>query len=522
MGRFIIFFFLLFLYSLESIPIKVPTERHENAYDIKTHLGHYPFLSYLTFRNICDHMIDQSNEWFDPDEVEQGDSVYISLSYLDWFEKEVHDQIKYPYVLVSGDVGAWMPHPDFKRLLYDPKLAAWVCKNMIFSYHPKLFQMPMGQDFGIFILDDPKITYYLLEAIANKTMPKKHLLYMNHHPRKFGERDEIIKLFEKKPYCLSRNHSGQEHICISRLEFYNEMATCQFVLSPLGIETDSVRTWEAIVLDCIPIVEHTFLDPSYERLPVVMVHDWKEVTPKFLRKQLRRLKDRKKDEAFFDHWFKLIRNIQKQIRNNDWTAGQLEVTLFSDQDLNDLSSILNNEHLIFRPCIYYGFLSGLRPFQLQNRYWGLVDVYDPYLNEEIFFNYKNQVKDLSLLKNQHLIILIPTQTPLLTYLQSEAPYSSGPCTVFLDLTYYRTSLFVGFTKCVIEYGNFRKSLTNDLSKLYENLASGSLICGNMKDNTYVKECLEMFCQENNLSISSKGSFWYLYKSDIKANLVQRE
>jgi hypothetical protein len=281
-----IFFCCVFLIKLHAIPIKVPTERYRGFYDKSFHPGYYPFISYLTFRNMCDIVIDETTEWFDPDQVELGDTLYLNIWYLDWFVDHVHDKIKVPYILVSCDVGGWLPDPRLKKLLYDPKLAAWFCRNIIFSYHPKLVQLPMGQDLALFHPEDLELTQTLLNAVAKKSLPKKHLLYMCHYPRPHGERDKLVKLFEDQPYCLSRNHSGQEYKELPRQQFYEEISSSQFVLSPLGLETDCVRTWEALVLGCIPIVEHTFLDPIYDRLPVVMVHDWREVNEAFLEKKI--------------------------------------------------------------------------------------------------------------------------------------------------------------------------------------------------------------------------------------------
>ena len=193
---------MVWIAQLNAVPLKVPTERYKGSFDKSKHPGHYPFISYLTFRNVCDIVIDDATEWFDPDRVEPGDTIYLNIWYLDWFVKHVHDRIKHPYILVSCDVGAWLPHPEHKKLLYDPKCAAWFCRNMVFSYHPKLIQIPTGQDLGQFILDDPNITSYLLNAIAQKTLPKKHLLYMNHYPRAHGERDQLVKLFEKSTLLL--------------------------------------------------------------------------------------------------------------------------------------------------------------------------------------------------------------------------------------------------------------------------------------------------------------------------------
>ncbi|HSX03613.1 MAG TPA: hypothetical protein VLG76_02665 [Rhabdochlamydiaceae bacterium] len=506
--HFISLFFvcLLSIVQLHSVHIKVPNERYKGAFDKRLHQGHYPFISYLTFRNICDQVIDDSTEWFDPDLVQEGEIIYLNVWYLDWFEKNVHDHIKVPYILVTCDVGAWLPCLEYKKLLYDPKLTAWFCRNMVFSYHPKLFQIPTGQDFGQFILDDPKITYYLLAAILNKPAVKTHLLYMCHFPRQHGERDRLVKQFENEPYCLTRNHSDEVFTGVSRPVFYEDMLSCKFVLSPLGFETDSVRTWEGLVLDCIPIVEHTFLDPSYDNLPVVTVHDWSEVTPTLLEKKYEELKDRKCDEAYFDYWFRLIKSYQKKVRNNQLSHSELETTQFNAIELEDFFAVLNKNGVSHRPLFYKGFLCSLRPLQVANNFQSDIYLFDPYLDLNIFRSLDQFLKDQSVLKNQSKVHPVPRENEFLDGIKF-----NNVCSLFLDLTYYRTSLFVNFGKCVIEHGNFRQSLKQDLTVIYNLLNSNSLLFGNMVNNEYVKEVLDRFSKENNLVIETQGSFWFLKK-----------
>lgn len=500
-------FLFLLIGQLDAVPLKVPTERYKDAFDKRTHQGHYPFISYLTFRNICGKVIDDSKEWFDPELVKEGDIIYLNVWYLDWFVKEVHDKIPVPYILVTCDVGAWLPSLEYKKLLYDPKLTAWFCRNMVFSYHPKLFQIPTGQDLGQFILDDPKLTFYLLEAILNKPFSKTHLLYMCHFPRKHGDRDKIAQQFENEPYVLTHNHSNQEFIGVTRPVFYKEMASCKFVLSPLGLETDSVRTWEALVLDCIPIVEHTFLDPSYDRLPVLMVHDWNEINPAFLEKKYEELKDRKCDEAYFEYWFRLIKSYQRKIHAHELSHSELESTQFDQADLDNFFAVLNKTEHLHHPLFYKGFLTALRPLQIANHYDKEIYLFDPYLDKEIFGSLNQFVKDPSILQKQHQIQLISKENAFL-----ENARSIERCSFFLDLTYYRTSLFVNFGKSVIEYGNFRQSLKHDLTLLFKSLNSNSLLFGNMAHDPYVNEVLEMFSKENQLIIEKQGSFWFISKS----------
>ena len=502
--------FLCAAFSLEAAPLKVPSERYAGYGDKRTHPGHYPFVSYLTFRNFCDRVIDDYAEWFDPDIVEPGDTIYLNLWYLEWFVQHVHDRIKHPYILITGDVGAWWPPPEFKKILYDPKLAAWFCRNMVFSYHPKLFQIPMGQDLALFDVG-PKAHFPLLDAIGAQPLPKKHLLFMCHHPRRHGDRDRLVELFENEPYCSTCNRSGDVHFNnrISQKQFYEELASSQFALSPLGLETDCVRTWEALVLDCIPIVEHTFLDASYDRLPVVMVHDWKEVNPPFLEKKYQELKGRRLDEAYFEYWANLIRDVQLKVKKKEVSFSRLESTLFSSEDLEDLIFILNNEACQVRSLFYKGFLSSLRPLQLLDSDPFLLKLYlcDYWLDHDTLANLEGHLVSFGRKKTEVQIIADPDFIDALET-------SQNCCSVFLDLTYYRTSLFIDFGMCGVEYGNFRQSLKSDMNRLWKTLADHSVLIGNMVNNDYVKEVLEMFCRENDLTLQKRGSFWFLVKEPI--------
>ncbi|HSX10136.1 MAG TPA: hypothetical protein VLF94_00245, partial [Chlamydiales bacterium] len=172
---------LLFFASVQLLgaPIKVPNDQfYRNFVRFDGHPGHAPLVSDMTFRAHADWVIDQSTESFDPDGVKLGDTIYLGVWYLTWFVTQVHDQIKYPYILITIDVDSTYPNDiRFRKLLYDPKLAAWFGRCLFFSYHPKLFQIPFGQSWYYFSdVDIP----YLAELSKKQPFPKKHLLYMNH------------------------------------------------------------------------------------------------------------------------------------------------------------------------------------------------------------------------------------------------------------------------------------------------------------------------------------------------------
>lgn len=73
---------------------------------------------------------------------------------------------------------------------------------------------------------------------------------------------------------------------ISRIELWKKKGEYAFTISPQGNGLDCHRTWEDLALGCIVIVKTSSLDCLYERLPVVIVNDWDEVTKENLEKWL--------------------------------------------------------------------------------------------------------------------------------------------------------------------------------------------------------------------------------------------
>jgi hypothetical protein len=64
----------------------------------------------------------------------------------------------------------------------------------------------------------------------------------------------------------------------------------QFVLSPHGAGLDCHRTWEALLLGCIPIVKTAKLNDLFTDLPVIVVNDWREISPVLLKESIHKLR----------------------------------------------------------------------------------------------------------------------------------------------------------------------------------------------------------------------------------------
>jgi hypothetical protein len=69
---------------------------------------------------------------------------------------------------------------------------------------------------------------------------------------------------------------------MTRDETWKKMSEYQFIISPYGNGYDCHRTWEAILLGCIPIVYGTVFNTLFNGLPVLQVNDWKDITADLL------------------------------------------------------------------------------------------------------------------------------------------------------------------------------------------------------------------------------------------------
>lgn len=488
---------LLWLSLLIAAPMRPPLERYspspdQPAYLVKNKWGDQPLITLYSYRAIADIVIDDYTQSFDPDAVQLGDILYVNVWFLDWFEKQVLHKIQVPFILLTCDVGGMTPTlGQFKSLLYDPKVAAWFGKNMPFSHHPKCFQIAMGQNDMLWTsFYSEGFKDYYLNLVTKREFPKTHLLYMNYFPRRYGNRDKIVKLFENAPYCFSRNRSGEEFVAIKRSQYFDELASSHFVISPIGYEIDCVRNWEAFPLQCVPIVEHTFLDPLYEGLPIVFVDNYEQVTQEFLEEKIRELAQMsfRPEKAFFSYWEKQIKEAQTQIRSDPTHYSSLDRTKWSAQDLADLALIFaHKEPPHHNALLCIGTLMGLRSLQLSYVCDGSVAVMDPW--------------PLDYLPTGQICLLPCSRDALYEYLRNPLHHSD----TLLDLSYFRSSLHLHpqlFPHATLE---------RDISMIYDLMERGRVLVGNMLADPYVSKTVRQLAEENEWSVQQQGAFWFVVK-----------
>ena len=187
----------------------------------------------------------------------------------------------------------------------------WFTQNCTLN-HPKVIPIPIGMDYHTFSrCQSPLDQEGILCSIKEKTKPfynRIHKCYGNFHFKMDGKYyssdrhdcfdnvDKELTYYEKKE--IERNDTWKRQTLFS------------FVLSPAGGGLDCHRTWEALILGCIPIVKrwNVPLEKVYDDLPVLIVDDWKDITEELLENTLEefRQKEFNYDKLTLKYWIDLI------------------------------------------------------------------------------------------------------------------------------------------------------------------------------------------------------------------------
>jgi len=247
-----------------------------------------------------------------------GGSVYVCTDALQRFALDFLPRITSPFVLVSGDSDspineAFLANPAIALLLASENLLAWHAQNLL-AQHPKLHLLPIGMDYhtmwqlpgmwGITAMSPMAQENSLLNTLA--ASPDFQLRYVTaycnwHFVIGRGDRQECFEKVDKSVCFFEVN-------AVPRNSTWLRQAECMFVVSPEGAGMDCHRTWEAILLGCVPIVKKNAISSLFAELPVLVVEDWQEVHRETLMNYFQTLPDRKFDFSplFRQYWMQKI------------------------------------------------------------------------------------------------------------------------------------------------------------------------------------------------------------------------
>jgi len=258
--------------------------------------------------------------------IQKGSTVYVCTSALEALVA-ILPEIPHPFVLVTGDSDCEVSQGSLitQTLLASPKIYHWFAQNLTFQ-HPKVSHIPIGLDYhtiskpgemhpwgpGDLPVDQEKNLVRLsTNADQKRRIP---ICYANWHHAVWGigERGD-------RPQCKAEvptNCVYYEPSFTTREIAWKNQQNFAFVLSPRGGGLDCHRTWEAIILGCIPVLKSSGLDPLFADLPCYIVKNWSEITQESLQKASASLVHREFNfgKITLDYWVSQFKEASRKCR----------------------------------------------------------------------------------------------------------------------------------------------------------------------------------------------------------------
>jgi hypothetical protein len=237
-------------------------------------------------------------------------TVFVKTNHLKYFIKEILPSLDSEFVLYLGNadksIRSRLNPEEVDRFLNEDKI------TKIFSEQndvdsEKVISMPEGMH------PAPLLKYHDdLERISLAAEPsaKKNIVCGGWSPwgkTIFGTRTDRVDaekyMKENKDFCYF--FSGVSHV-----EFWQTVCDHRFFLSPLGTTYDSFKTFEALAVKTIPIIQRLGVwQKAHEDLPVVVIDDFSEINPENLDRWWNELSPQLEsvmDKLKIDYWWNKV------------------------------------------------------------------------------------------------------------------------------------------------------------------------------------------------------------------------
>lgn len=234
--------------------------------------------------------------------VDKAVLVYVCSDVLGWFVDEIIPRIRCPFVIVSGDSDALVPREvmtdvQVQKVVECGLCRAWYAQNWVGvgADTQKVMALPIGMDYHTLsgcagewgakqTPGEQEAAFKKVAETASEWRARQCAVYCNVQFRldRWGDRERAIR---EVLYSVGADQIIFASGKMAREAAWREMAKYRYILSPFGNGYDCHRTWEALLLGCVPIVcchgEREY-KKVWDGLPVLCVDKWSDVTPTVL------------------------------------------------------------------------------------------------------------------------------------------------------------------------------------------------------------------------------------------------
>jgi len=253
--------------------------------------NHCQFLSSRGIAKSCTFSYSPNYYKFNLESLKDNDSIHVHMNYFENFCYHFLPTISKKFYLFTGDSDTSPNnfHHLVKKINENPFLIFWYGQNLT-QCLSKMHHLPIGLDYHT--LSNNQLWWGPTEApilqeqrilnIINKNHNRQMKIYSTFHfELNRGDRNEAYSEIPKELIDYEQNK-------VSRVETWENQSKYFFVASPFGNGLDCHRTWEALIMGCIPIIKSSGLDNLFENLPVLLVNKWSDINIKLLEETVKK------------------------------------------------------------------------------------------------------------------------------------------------------------------------------------------------------------------------------------------
>ena len=234
------------------------------------------------------------------------------------FFEEVDKKIPQPYNLIIVESDGYVLFEEWLDNSKVNQVYGWNKKLDHHKIHPLpigINEKRMGETLRSYDKKSP--TKLMFVNFNFKTNPHREPLYHSLFLKFGGCQSVTFQPYKNEVYRKDKSSiEGEINQQVTQTEYYDMLTDHKFCVSPPGTGVDCHRHWECLYLGIIPIIQSdTYLDPIYERLPVLIVKDWSVLTKKYLQKKYS-LINKRIQSGYYDYellesgyWTELISTI---------------------------------------------------------------------------------------------------------------------------------------------------------------------------------------------------------------------
>jgi hypothetical protein len=233
-------------------------------------LGSWPYITCDGFRSLANHVFDESFS-FDPKDVVDDDVIFIRNNYLEEFFKYKLPLINHRFIIIANGDDQEITE-NFSEYLNNEHIIHFFASNSSFN-HEKLTHIPLG-----------------VCSRRNSNRNNNNVVLLK---RFFRNEKKSASVFSAFNLATKKDHRGMVFDILAKIDFVEQSkgrlsiddyikktAEAMFSAAPRGNGLDCHRTWEALYLRAVPIVERMPMTEAFKRegLPVYLINDWNEIS----------------------------------------------------------------------------------------------------------------------------------------------------------------------------------------------------------------------------------------------------